>query len=88
LDNYGREAEAYLPTIEVSGLPAPVIRVIDQGSGEVVYALRLAGPSFRPGVFHAGRYTVEVGEPGTERWKRLEDLEAAADERSTIHVGL
>ncbi len=86
LDNYGRQASGHLQMIQVEGMADPVIRVIDQGNGEIVYALRIPGRSFRPKVFRPGRYTVEVGEPGTERWQRLEDLEAAPREQPAIHV--
>jgi len=86
LDNYGRQASGHLPTIQVVGMTDPVIRVIDQSNGEIVYALRVHGRSFRPRVFRPGRYTVEVGEPGTERWQRLEDLAAAPPEQPAIQV--
>lgn len=86
LDNYGRQATAYLPTIEVEGMSNPVIRVIDQSGGEVVYALRIRGESFRPPVFHPGSYTVEVGEPGTDRMKTLENLSPTHEPQPAIMV--
>ncbi|MCA9101305.1 MAG: hypothetical protein KDA63_09155, partial [Planctomycetales bacterium] len=67
LDNYGRKAAAYLPTLVVSGQSDPVVKVIDEATGEWVYALRIRGNEFRPKVFAPGTYTIEVGEGATKR---------------------
>jgi hypothetical protein len=88
LDNYGREAAAWLPTLNVSGMQNPVVQVIDSG-GEVVYTLRINGTSFRPKVFTPGAYTIKVGEPGTGRMKTLDRIESLApDQSKTIEVSL
>ncbi len=71
LDNYGRAAKAWLPTLVFKGMANPVVQVVDERNGEIVYTVRSRGASFRPKVFAAGAYTVRVGEPGTERWKTL-----------------
>jgi len=60
-DNYGRKATAYLPTLRVSGKADPVVQVIDESDGEIVYTLRIKGSTFRPKVFKAGVYTIKVG---------------------------
>lgn len=65
-DNYGRRAAAWLPKLNISGADDPVVRVIDEASGEVVYTLRINGRFFRPKVFHTGMYTIKVGEKGQE----------------------
>jgi len=85
-DSYGRKAAAHLPPIEVSGMSDPVIRVVDEADGEIVYALRIAGCSFRPKVFGAGRYSVEVGEPGTSRWKTIPNLRASTESQPAVKV--
>ena len=61
-DNYGRRALAYLPTLHISGQEAPVVQVVDEYNGEVVYTLRINGTTFRPKVFREGDYTLKVGE--------------------------
>jgi hypothetical protein len=61
LDNYGRRAVAYLPTLKVSGQDEPVVQVIDETDGEIVYTLRIQGNEFRPKVFRTGKYTIKVG---------------------------
>jgi alkaline phosphatase D len=70
-DNYGRAAKAYLPTLKFKGMADPVVQVIDEKNGEIVYTVRAKGDSFRPKVFAAGAYMIKVGEPGTERWQTL-----------------
>ncbi|MFO0869756.1 MAG: alkaline phosphatase D family protein [Pirellulales bacterium] len=85
-DNYTREAAAELPQLKVSGLTDPVLQVVDESSGEVVYTLRMAGQEFQPRVFHPGKYSVKVGEPHTEHERMLRGLEAHSGNRSVIHV--
>ncbi|MFQ5808512.1 MAG: twin-arginine translocation pathway signal protein, partial [Armatimonadota bacterium] len=62
LENYGRKVVAYLPTFVAPGMPSPVVQVIDQADGEVVYTIRARDSSFRPMVFRQGTYTVRFGE--------------------------
>jgi len=88
-DNYGRKAVAYLPTIEVSGMTDPVVQVIDESNNEIVYTLRASGSTYRPKVFKKGKYTVKVGEQGTDRMKILTGLEALdIDQHKKITVDL
>jgi alkaline phosphatase D len=86
LDNYGRKAAAWLPTIEVTGLTDPVVQVIDEADGEVVYTLRVKGRSFRPKVFRAGTYTVKVGEGDTGKTKTLKNVRADKRPGRTLPV--
>jgi phosphodiesterase/alkaline phosphatase D-like protein len=67
-DNYGRQPTQYLPAIKVTGMTDPVVQVIDEESGEIVYTVRIKGREFRPKVFKQATYTVKVGEPGTGRF--------------------
>jgi hypothetical protein len=84
LDNYGKSAVAYLPTIQVRGAVDPVIQVVDEG-GEVVYTLRISGSAFRPKVFKPGMYTIHVGEGPTRQTLRgIKSL--PPDEQQTITV--
>jgi hypothetical protein len=64
----------------------PVIQVIRESSEEVVYTIRIREGSFHPKVFAMGSYTVIVGEPGTERVRTLEGLEATATGGERIRV--
>jgi alkaline phosphatase D len=86
LDNYGREAVAYLPTLEVTGMTNPVVQVLREETGEIVYSLRIKGTSFKPKVFAEGLYTVRVGEPGTQKLKTMSALEASASPSETLTI--
>lgn len=76
-DNYGRKAAAYLPMLKVEGLDDPIVQVIDQRDGEIVYTLRIKGRQFQPKVFAPGRYTVVVGNQA-DRTRTLKDIEPVA----------
>ena len=77
-DNYARKAVAYLPELKVVGLTDPVVQVIEESTGELVYALRTKGTSFRPKVFAEGRYTIQIGDQ-PDRMKKLAGIQAAKE---------
>lgn len=62
LDNYGRKAVAYLPTLKVRGMTNPIVQIIDEKNGETVYTLRIRGNEFTPKVFRESSYTIIVGD--------------------------
>ena len=62
MDNYGRQAIAHLPEIQVSGMEDPVVKVIYEPTGEIAYTLRIKGDRFQPKVFKDGTYTICIGE--------------------------
>jgi alkaline phosphatase D len=74
LDNYSRKPSGWLPSLTVSGISDPVIRVLNEQSGELVYALRIKGTSFQPMVFGPGPYSVEIGDPDNGTVKLLGKL--------------
>jgi hypothetical protein len=92
LANYEREPVAYLPALQVRGMHEPVVQVVEEASGEVVYTLRIQRPSeatpFRPSVFALGRYTLRVGEPGTARWRSIPHVEARVEDPGELQVDL
>ncbi len=88
LENYGRRPAAWLPTLRVEADFLPVLHVIEDASGELVYALRLPGPEFRPPVFAPGSYTLRIGEPGTERLLVLDGVVAGDDSAAPLVVRL
>jgi hypothetical protein len=83
-DNYGRKAYGELPTIKVSGMVEPVVQVIDEADGEIVYTLRIKGTTFRPKVFRDGTYTVKVGELGTQNAKTFEKVQLAPEKEMKV----
>lgn len=66
MDNYGRAASAWLPTLHVDGMEDPVVQVIDESTDEIVYTIRIEGTTFDPKVFAEGSYTVRIGDPDGE----------------------
>jgi hypothetical protein len=88
-DNYSRKAVAYLPTLKVGGMTDPVVQVIDEADGEIVYTLRIKGESFRPKVFKEGKYTINIGEPGTDKAEMLKGIGSLPpEEKQTLKVKL
>jgi hypothetical protein len=86
LDNYGGEV-GFLPRLEVRGLDSPVVQLVDEANGEIVYTIRISGTSFRPAIFDADAvYTLVIGEPDTGQTQRLTGLRMAADETAVIEV--
>ncbi|MFO7907618.1 MAG: alkaline phosphatase D family protein [Pirellulaceae bacterium] len=73
MQNYGRTPPAYLPTIKVTGMKDPVVQVFKE-DGELVYALRIKGRSFRPPVFEEGNYTVKIGDQEAGRMNTLKNV--------------
>lgn len=65
-DNDGRKPIAWLPELQLEGMQDPVVQVIHEPSGEVVYTRRIVGCRYRPPVFAEGTYTVKVGHDGPE----------------------
>jgi alkaline phosphatase D len=67
----------------------PVVQVIDQETNELVYTIRINGTEFRPMVFKQAKYTIKVGEPGTDKVRTLADVPSLEPkELKTIDVEL
>lgn len=80
-DNYGRKAAAFLPEIEVTGRADPVVQVLDEANGEIVYTVRINGSTFKPKVFKPGVYTLKVD---GKVFKGVKSVEA--DSSETLRV--
>jgi hypothetical protein len=80
-DNDGRKPAAWLPELVFTGAPSAVIQVIEERTGEVLYTLRVPGPSLRPAVFAPGTYTVKVGRDRPDG-KTLTGLQAGPREEA------
>ena len=83
-DNYGRTAIEWLPTLKIKGQTNPVVQIIDETSGEIVYTLRIVGNSWQPKVFHRGEYTVRVGEG--ENVKEFKHVKSGKQGNHTLEV--
>ncbi|MGB9862663.1 MAG: hypothetical protein ACPLPQ_02525 [Candidatus Saccharicenans sp.] len=74
LENDGRKPVGFLPLLRFKGISDPVIQVVEEKSGELIYSFRITGTEFRPPVYQAGVYSVKCGEPGTDKWKEYRGL--------------
>lgn len=63
LDNFAKAKTGFLPEVRVKGVDSFVIKLTSQKTGELVYALRVNGTSFRPFVFEPGQYALTVTTP-------------------------
>lgn len=86
LDNYPRQGDARLPTLNISGVTNPVVQIVDERNGEIVYTLRIAGQRWRPHVFAPGEYTVKVSEPDSGRERVLKRVVAGPGAPDTLDV--
>lgn len=59
--NDGRATTGYLPELNFKGATSPVVQVIEEATGEILYTIRVQGDRFRPRVYRAGTYTVKAG---------------------------
>ncbi|MBM3877341.1 MAG: metallophosphoesterase [Verrucomicrobia bacterium] len=59
--NDGRKVVGYLPELVFAGGANPVLQVIEEQTGEVLYTVRAQGGRFQPRVYRAGRHTVKIG---------------------------
>ena len=73
-DNYGRSATGWLPELRIEGMNNPVIRIVREYTGELIYSLRINGNYFQPKIFETGFYRIEVGEPDEDRWQIFERI--------------
>ena len=87
LENYARKPAAWLPNLTVHDAPDPLVIVRDEANGELVYAIRIRGNSFRPWVFHQGTYTIEVGDQDAGRMRTLKGVRTVSrNSRTTLQI--
>ena len=60
--NDGRAVTGYLPELQFTDAKSPVVKVIRERDGEVLYSVRVQGKHFRPAIYESGKYTVKVGQ--------------------------
>jgi hypothetical protein len=75
-DNDGRRPKSWLPEMRFNGVQNPVVQVVSEATGEVLYTIRIQGDRFQPPVYAPGRYTVRAGRDKPDGWE-INGLEAA-----------
>lgn len=69
-DNDGRKVFGYLPELVFSDVTDPVVQVVREADGEILYTLRIQGKQFRPHVYSPGKYTIRAGTDRPDQWSR------------------
>jgi hypothetical protein len=59
--NDGRKVTGWLPELIFEGAANPVVQVIEEKTGDILYTIRAKGDRFQPRVYAEGKYTVKVG---------------------------
>ncbi|HCE06354.1 MAG TPA: hypothetical protein DEQ62_08470, partial [Verrucomicrobiales bacterium] len=72
--NDGREVAGWLPSLQFAKGVRPVVQVIEDATGEVLYTTRAKGETFQPRVYSKGKHTVKIGrqKPVAKTLKGLE----------------
>jgi hypothetical protein len=87
-DNDGRTPAGWLPQLNFRGTPNPVVQVIEEATGEILYTVRVQGDRFRPRVYRNGPHTVKVGRnlPNGAELRAL--MSRPREDRTTMDVTL
>ena len=87
-DNDGRRPVAWLPELRCSGIKNPVVQVVSEATGEILYTIRAPANRFQPPVFAPGKYTVKVARDRPDRAYVFPGLTATRDKAAagTQHV--
>ena len=86
--NDGRETVGWLPELVCKDGTRPVVQVIEDSTGEVLYTVRAGGYRFRPRVYSQSSHTIQVGrnKPDGPQFRTL--VPRDKDDRSVIEVSL
>lgn len=79
--NDGRKPVAWLPQLKFKELQNPVVQVVEESTGEIVYTMRTTGQEFQPPVYRAGKYTVHYGQ---ERAATKVPMSLEAGEKTSV----
>jgi hypothetical protein len=87
-DNDGRAVFGFLPEVVVSGFDRPVIQVVQEETGEILYTVRATSNRFKPPVYAAGQYTVKVGKNKPDQQTVSDLTPTRAGQASPIEIQL
>ncbi len=76
-DNARRKPHAFLPRLRFEELVSPVVEVIDEATGELVYALRVNTPEFDPPIYTPGTYTIRILQPESGLVREVKGIKVA-----------
>ncbi|MCA8995896.1 MAG: metallophosphoesterase [Planctomycetaceae bacterium] len=82
-DNDGREPVGFLPEIHVKSIDSPVVQVMNEESGEVLYTVRFQTNRLKLPVYSQGKHTVRIGQD-TPDGKTLSGLTAELSNHAEV----
>jgi len=85
-ENYARNATGSLPALDLSNCNKPIVEVIDEKTGELVYSLRVNEAIFKPDVFSDGKYLVKVTDDQSGNFIVFNHLTPDSDQLETLKV--
>ncbi len=87
-DNDGRKPAGWLPELVFEGVTDPVVQVIEEKTGDILYTARIRGSRFQPRVYAPGKYTIKAGrdKPGEKTLAGLLAKDRVAAGRQTIKL--
>ncbi|SHN32968.1 PhoD-like phosphatase [Cyclobacterium lianum] len=85
-DNYAKASIGYLPELDLREWNKPVVQVIDEETGELVYGLRVREKNFRPRIFKDRKYQVKVWEADEEVPQIFSGLALDHEEKASLFV--
>ena len=80
--------KGYLPELQFAGSESPVVKVIRERDGEVLYSIRVQGDRFRPVVYEAGTYTIKIGKDRPDQETLVGVKSGSMDDQRTREVDL
>jgi len=86
-ENDGRAVKGHLPELVFENATDPVVQVISEADGDILYTARILGNRFRPAVYAPGAYTVKAGRDRPDTWS-AKGLKASEDGGTAIKVSL
>ena len=80
---------AWLPTISTRTLSDPLIQIINEAGGKVVYTLRIKGNLYQPKVFKPGSYTIRISHPETGKFTEITGVKTSeSDQQEILEIDL
>jgi hypothetical protein len=61
-DNDGRVVHGHLREVSFPDTTNPVVQIVEESSGDILYTRRIQGNRFRPPVYAPGKYTMKAGQ--------------------------
>jgi len=88
MENDGRKPVGYLPELVFSGVKDPVVQVVNEQTGEILYTVRASGSRFKAKVYSDAPHTVKVGadRPSSKVIKGLKSVSSGGSKRLKVRL--